>query len=227
MTGTLQAFEKEYFRKDGSRVPVLVGVARFDEAGNQAFAFVIDLTERKRAESEAHESERRLREAQIELAHASRVVIMGQLTASIAHEVNQPITATIGNAEAAALRWLARQPPDLEESRQLLGRIVRDGRRASNVVGRIRDLTKKTPPRVERMEINAAIGEVIELTRGEAMRNGVSVQTELAEGLPLVEADRIQLQQVTLNLIVNAIQALAEDAKKRELSISTSVNGSR
>jgi PAS domain S-box-containing protein len=223
-TGALQAIEKEYFRKDGGRVPVLVGMARFDETGNQAITFAIDLTERKRAESEALENERRFREAQMQLAHAGRVTTMGQLTASIAHEVNQPITATIGNAEAA-LRWLARQPPDLAETRQLLGRIVKDGRRASNVVGRIRDLTKKAPPRIEPMDINGAISEVIELTRGEAMKNGVSVQMQLAERLPLVEADRIQLQQVLLNLMLNAIQALeAVAAESRELLISSSKN---
>jgi PAS domain S-box-containing protein len=225
-TGRAQPFKKEYIRQDGRRVPVMVGATAFEAEGKEGVAFVLDLTERTRAEEEARESERRYREVQLELAHASRVVTMGQLTASIAHEVNQPITATIGNAEAA-LRWLARQPPDLEETRQLLGRIVRDGRRASNVVGRIRDLAKKGPPRMERMDINPAISEVIELTRAEAIKNGISVRTQLAEGLPLIEADRIQLQQVTLNLIVNAIQALSEGAKHpRELLISTSMNGS-
>ncbi|MBV8472113.1 MAG: AAA family ATPase, partial [Hyphomicrobiales bacterium] len=126
--GTLQPAEREYLRKDGSRVPVLLGAARFEQNVNQGVSFVLDLTERKRAESEARESERRYRETQMELAHANRVATMGQLTASIAHEVNQPITATIGNAEAA-LRWLARKPPDLGETCQLLGRIVKDGRR--------------------------------------------------------------------------------------------------
>ncbi|MGY8665150.1 ATP-binding protein [Bradyrhizobium sp. UFLA05-109] len=169
--------------------------------------------------------ERQLRELQMQLAHANRVATMGQLTASIAHEVNQPITATIGNAEAT-LRWLARQPPRLDECQQLLARIIKDGQRANNVVGRIRDLTKKVPPRMERMEINGVIGEVIELTRGEAMKSSISVQTHFAEGLPVVKADRIQLQQVVLNLIINAVQALSDGGKgPRELAISTSISG--
>ena len=107
---------------------------------------MLDLTERKRAEAEARESERRYREVQMELAHANRVATMGQLTASIAHEVNQPIAATVTNAQAA-LRWLDAQPPDLEEARQALGRIVKDGNRAGDVIGRIRELIKKAPPR--------------------------------------------------------------------------------
>ena len=171
--------------------------------------------------SEARESERRYRETQTQLAHANRVATMGQLTASIAHEVNQPIAATVTNAQAA-LRWLGAEPPNLDEVRQALGRIVRDGNRAGAVVGRIRNLIKKAPPRDERVDINAAIREVIELTRSEAMKNGVSVQTELAEGLPLVRGDRVELQQVILNLILNALEAMSEMSEgSRELLITT------
>jgi C4-dicarboxylate-specific signal transduction histidine kinase len=165
---------------------------------------VLDLSERRRAESEARESERRYREAQMELAHANRVATMGQLTASIAHEVNQPIAATKVNAQAA-LRWLNRDVPDLEEARQLLARIVNDGDRAGNVVSRIRDLVKKAPPLMEPLQVNEAISEVIELTRGEATKNGISVRTQFAESLPAVTGDRTQLQQVILNLILNAV----------------------
>ena len=182
LTGTVQPYEKEYFRKDGSRLPVLVGAASFDQSGKQGVSFVLDLTERKRAEAEARESERRYREVQMEMAHANRVATMGQLTASIAHEVNQPIAAMVTNAEAAR-RWLNHQPPNLEEARQSLARIVKDGSRAGDVIGRIRELIKKTPPRRDCVDINEAIREVIELTRGEAVKTGVSVQMHLAESI--------------------------------------------
>ena len=120
----------------------------------------------------------------------------------------QPIAATVNNAQAA-LRWLDAQPPDLEEARQALGRTVKDGKRAGEVIGRIRALIKKEPPRKDALEVNEAIVEVIALTRGEVMKNNVSVQTQLAEGLPLIQGDRVQLQQVILNLIINAVQAMS------------------
>ena len=221
MIGTVQPFEKEYFRKDGSRLPVLSGGALFEASGNQGVSFVLDLTERKRAEAEARESERRYRETLMELAHANRVTSMGQLTASIAHEVNQPITAAVINAEAA-LRWLSAQPPDLEEVREALGHIVEDGTRAGNVIGGIRALIRKAPTRQACLDINEAIREVIALTRGEAAKTGVSVQTDLADGLPLIYGDRVQLQQVILNLIINAIEAMSGVAETpRALLIST------
>ncbi|MGA7804402.1 GAF domain-containing protein, partial [Bradyrhizobium sp.] len=141
-TGLRTPIEKEYFRKDGSRVPILLGSATFDEGGHQVVAFVLDLSERKQAEAEARESERRYRETQTQLAHANRVATMGQLTASIAHEVNQPITATVANAQAG-LRWLSAESPNLDEARQAFALIVRDGSRAGAVVGRIRNLIKK------------------------------------------------------------------------------------
>jgi C4-dicarboxylate-specific signal transduction histidine kinase len=157
----------------------------------------------------------------MEVAHANRVATMGQLTASIAHEVNQPIAAAVTNAEAA-LRWLGARPPDLEEVGQALGRIVKDAHRAGDVIGRIRELIKKAPSRKDRVDINEAIREVIELTRGEAAKNGASVQTALGEGLPAIEGDRVQLQQVVLNLIVNAVQAMGAVAEgPREMLITT------
>jgi PAS domain S-box-containing protein len=174
----------------------------------------IDVTQRRRAE------EARL-DAQNQLAHVHRVTAMGQLAASIAHEVNQPIAATVTNAQAA-LRWLDRRPADLEEVRQALARIAKDGHRAAEVIDEIRALIKKAPPRKDRLEINGAIHEVIALTRGEAVKNGVSVQTELMDGLPLIEGDRVQLQQVILNLIINAFEAMSGISEGvRELLIST------
>jgi PAS domain S-box-containing protein len=218
-TGTVPAFEKEYFRKDGSRVPVLVGAASL-ENGTYGVAFVVDLTERKRTEAEARESERRYRETQMQLAHANRVATIGQLTASIAHEVNQPIGATIANAQAA-LRWLGAEPPNLDQVQAALGRVVRDGKRAGDVVGRVRALIKRAPRRNEQVEINAAIREVVELSRSEAMKNGVVVQTNLGDGLPLVPGDRVALQQVILNLILNAIEAMSATSEGARKSLIT------
>ena len=220
-TGSCKTFEKEYFRKDGTRVPVLLGAATFGANRDQGVAFALDLTERKHAEENLRESERRYREAQMALAHANRVTTMGQLTASIAHEVNQPITAMVTHGHAA-LRWLAAQPPELEEVRQTLDAIIKDGNRAGEVIGRIRALIKKAAPRADQLDINEAILEVIGVTRGELLRNGVSLQTELAKGLPLIRGDRIQLQQIVLNLIMNSVEAMSDVSKgSRHLLIST------
>jgi len=182
--------------------------------------------ENTRLYRDLEERERRYREVHTELAHANRVATMGQLSASIAHEVNQPITASVTNAQAA-LRWLRTEPPDLEEVRQALGRIVRDGNRAGDVIGRIRTLIKKAPSRKDALDVNEAILDVIALTRVEAVKNSVSVEMQLAEGLPLVQGDRVQLQQVVLNLIVNAVEAMSGISDRpRELLISTGRAGS-
>jgi signal transduction histidine kinase len=148
-----------------------------------------------------------LQRTMAELTHMNRVATAGVLSASIAHEINQPIGATVVNAQAA-LRFLARKPVDLDEIRQVFEEIVKDGIRASEVFDRIRNLTRKAPPRRDRFDINSAIREVIELTGGEATKNCVAVQTKQPDKLPLIEGDRVQLQQVVLNLIVNAIQAM-------------------
>jgi NO-binding membrane sensor protein with MHYT domain len=179
-----------------------------------AFASATSQFERKRAEQA-------LRQAQAQLAHVNRVTTMGQLAASIGHEINQPITAVVTNA-GAGLLWLAAQPPDLEEVREAFDRIIKAGNQAGEVISRIRALIKKAPPRKEDLEINEAILEVIALTHGEVVKNGVSLQTQLAAGLPLVQGDRVQLQQVMLNLIVNAVEAMSGVFEgSRELLIGT------
>jgi C4-dicarboxylate-specific signal transduction histidine kinase len=167
-----------------------------------------------------------LREAQTELAHVNRVTTMGQLAASIAHEVNQPIAGVVTNADAA-LRWLGHRPPDLEKVQYSLDEIIKDGNRAGDVIGRIRALIKKLPPRKDCLEINEAILEVIALTHGEVVKNSVSLQTQLAAGLPLIQGDRVQLQQVILNLIINAVEAMNGVSEgSRELLIGTGKDGS-
>ncbi|SIO66326.1 His Kinase A (phospho-acceptor) domain-containing protein [Bradyrhizobium erythrophlei] len=170
---------------------------------------------------ESTRRERQYREAQMALAHANRVATMGQLTASIAHEIKQPITSAHTYA-AAALRFLDKSPPDVAEVREVLICIVNETDRASDVVDRIGSLIKKAPPRKEVVDLNAAILEVTALTRSEAVKTGVTVSTQLAAELPRIQCDRVQLQQVMLNLIVNAIQSMSsvEDGN-RELQIST------
>jgi PAS domain S-box-containing protein len=213
VTGSLQPFEKEFFRKDGSRVPVLIGVANFED-GHEGVAFVLDLTERKHAADV-------LRALQMDLAHANRLATMGQLAASIAHEVNQPIGAARNNAHAA-LRFLAEDPPNLAEVREAIECVVNNTYRAGDIISGIRDQVKKVPPCMTAVDLNAAIEEVIALVRGELSKHRVSIQVRLAEGLYTVHADRVQLQQVMLNLMLNAIEAIISfDDEARELVIST------
>jgi len=215
--GRVLDFEKRLLMPDRRIKNVhIVGHPVFDDFGNFAeyAGTVFDVTEHRRAEEE--------RQA---LAHANRVTTMGQLTASIAHEVNQPI-ATARNNAASALRFLSRSPPDLAEVREALYCVVSDVDRAGNVIGGIRKLIAKTPaPRDDCFDINEAIREMIVLTRGEALKNGVSVQMQL-EGLLLIQGDRVQLQQVVLNLILNAVEAMSSvDGARRELSISSERRG--
>jgi PAS domain S-box-containing protein len=341
-SGRFEPFEKEYTRKDGSRLPILVGGATFEESGNQGVAFVVDLTERKRVEDALRESEAKFRDyaetasdwfweigsdykftlltenafgsrsadrigtecwdhaldletepekwrhvwetldaresfrdfvyctvdgsgapmyakasgkpvfdssgkflgyrgtgtdvtaivrgqraeeslqtVQAELAHVSRVMTFGQLTASIAHEVNQPIGSAHNNARAA-LNFLDRSPPDLGEVREALGCIVADADRAGGIIDRIRDQIKKVPPRSDPFDLNRALEEVIGLAQSMITENGVSVQSRLASGMAPVHGDRVQLQQVVLNLILNAVEAMRSvEADERELLIST------
>jgi PAS domain S-box-containing protein len=177
---------------------------------------VIDITERKRAEEERE----RLRQAQADLAHVNRVTTMGELTASLAHEVNQPIAAAITNANTC-VRWLTRDNPDLDEARAAAMRIVKDGTRAAEIVGRIRQIFKKSVPDRELVDVNDVIREMIVLLRGEATKHRISFHTELAAMLPRVMGDRVQLQQVVMNLIVNSIDAMKDVDEKREVVIES------
>jgi C4-dicarboxylate-specific signal transduction histidine kinase len=181
---------------------------------------VIDVTERRRAEQERA----RLHQLEADLAHINRVSTLGEMAASLAHEVKQPITAARNNARAA-LNFLDRSPPDLREVREAVDCIVGDADRAADIVERIRDHIKKAPPRKDRVDLNEAINEVIVLARRAITKNGVSVQTHLTEGSLPVQVDCVQVQQVVLNLILNAVEAMASvDAGARELLISIKQN---
>src|SRR4051794_17469867 len=213
----IKSFETVRMREDGSLLDISLTVSPLRDAAGRiigASKIARDITQRKRAEAA-------LRDMQTQVAHANRVATMGQLSASIAHEVKQPITAAVTYA-LAARRFLCAEPPNFREVDDALSLIVREGNRAGEVVARIPALIMKVPARKDAVAMNDAILEVIALTRTEAANNSVSVRTQFAEGLPRVQGDRVQLQQVMLNLIVNAIEAMRDvGGEERELFIST------
>jgi PAS domain S-box-containing protein len=212
--GTVQPREKEYFRKDGSRVPVLVARAVFEWNPDEGVAFVLDLTERKHVEGA-------LRDAQANLAHVMRITTLGELTASIAHEVNQPLAGVVANAEAC-LRWLDRETPDLEEARQSVRWIMDDGNRASEVIRRVRALARKTSIERVALDLNEVIREVTTLVQGELINHAVSLRMELAPTPSTILGDRVQLQQVIINLVMNGIEAMQSVTERpRELTIQS------
>jgi PAS domain S-box-containing protein len=203
-------FEKRYVRKDGRLLWADVSAVFVPATGSSCGFFtavIVDITKRRQAEENLRQKEISLREAQNQLAHVSRVTTMGELAGSIAHEVNQPLAGVLTNAHAS-LRWLAVDSPNLAEAREGIRRIIRDGQRASDVVMRMRALFKKAPAAKEPVDINEIIQEVLALTQTELQREGVSLRTQFADNLPIVIGDKIQLQQVILNLVINAIEAM-------------------
>jgi PAS domain S-box-containing protein len=205
--GTLQPREKEYLRKDGSRVPVLVARALFEWKPDEGVSFAIDMTDRKRAEERLRASEQRFLDAQMELAHVTRVTTLGELTASIAHEVNQPLAAVVANAEAS-LRWLRRGTPDVDAACRSVEWIIDDGNRASEVIRRVRALAKKTSLEKVLLDVNDVVRETIPLVQRELISHQVLLRMELAPALPMILGDRVQLQQVVINLVMNGLEAM-------------------
>jgi PAS domain S-box-containing protein len=218
-TGSCKPFEKEFFRKDGSRVPILVGGAFFERKPDEGVVFVIDMTDRKRAEEKLRASEQRFLDAQMELAHVTRVTTLGELTASISHEVNQPLAAVV-NAAGACLRWLDGGTPNLDEARRALDWIIKEGNRASEVIRRVRALVNKTDIEKVPLDVNDIVREAIALVQREMDSHRVSLRMELALALPMILADRVQLQQVIINLVMNGIEAMQSVTDRpRELVI--------
>jgi PAS domain S-box-containing protein len=209
--------EKRYRRKDGAVVWADVsGFLVAPVAGSTPLlaAVVVDITDRKRAADN-------LREVQAELAHVARITTMGEMAASIAHEVNQPLSGVVINGNAS-LRWMAADPPNLAEAREAVQRIIRDGKRASEVIARIRNLSKKSGAEKEPLDLNETIAEVVAFVQGELRRARVALRTDLAPDLPRVMGDRVQLQQVVLNLVLNGLEAMSTVADRpRELVIET------
>jgi PAS domain S-box-containing protein len=212
--GQSRSWEARKVRKDGAVIWVRE-TAKAVSRTNGAIVLVAseDVTEQKRA-AEA------LRQAQADLAHVSRVTTMGELTASLAHEVNQPIAAAVMNANAC-VRWLSNDPPNLDEARAAAKRIVQDGTRAGDIISRIRLIFKKGTPQREWIDANEIIREMIVLLRNEAARYAISIRTELRADLPKVLGDRVQLQQVMMNLVVNGIDAMKDLNGTRELAITS------
>jgi PAS domain S-box-containing protein len=209
--------ELGHTRRDGTRLVVASRWALQTDKDGQPHAFLEtnnDVTERKKTQES-------LAQAQSDLSRVNRIMLVGEMTASIAHEISQPLTGVVSNA-GTALRWLAARPPEIDEARHYLELIVKDGNRASEVIRRIRGLVRKESERADEVDINDAAREVVALANTELEKNRVAVQMDLATNLPLVKADRVQLQQVMLNLVANAIEAMGTTSDRpRELVLVT------
>jgi PAS domain S-box-containing protein len=220
--GDIVTIETHHRRKDGTVFPVELRLRQVRQGGRRfTISLARDITERKRVEEERE----RLRRLEAELARVSRLTTLGELTTSIAHEVSQPLGAMVASAGACA-RWLAADPPAMAEARAALDNIVADGKRAREVIARIRALTKRQVPRKDELDIDHQIREVVALTEHELRTHNIVLRTELDETLPRAAGDRVQLQQVLLNLIVNAIEAMsAVHDRARELTIVSQEDG--
>ncbi len=219
-SGTNEIFEKEYFRSDGSRVPVLVAATVIGDARSEILAFVLDLTERKRAEEERE----RLRQAQADLAYMSRVITVGELAASLAHEIKQPIAAAVMDAQVCT-RWLQRDTPDIAEACEAASRIVKDTTRAADIIDRVRSLYRRGTPQREPVDLNEIVREMIVLLHDEANRYSILIRTELTPSLPKVMSDRVQLQQVLMNLMLNGIEAMKDTSGELTVTSKTTEDG--
>ena len=198
---------------------MLVARAIFEWKPDEGVAFVIDMTDRKRAEEKLRASEQRLLDAQMELAHVNRVSTIGQLVASIAHEVSQPLAGVMANAEAC-LRWLDRGTPDLNAARRSAEWMIDDGNRASEVIRRVRALANKTSIEKAPLDVNDVVRETIALVQRELISHQVLLRMELAPALPMILGDRVQLQQVIINLVMNGVEAMQPVTdRSRELVI--------
>lgn len=237
-TGALRPVEREFFHKDGSRVSVLMSAAFFDGTEQQGVAIIVDISKQKEAEARTIDAVRRNRMLQTELVHANRVATMGHMAAWIAHDLKQPLAASVTSSNAA-LRWLSSDPPNIEAAVLSVDRAVRESMRAANVLDRTRALVKNVSPAPEAVDIDSVISDTLTVIASEANRNAIVVSQQLGAGHLQALADRVQIQQVILNLVVNAFEALStassagarevrvwsEDIGGQEVSVSVQDNG--
>ncbi|BAB48455.1 MASE1 domain-containing protein [Mesorhizobium japonicum] len=217
-TGKMQAREKEFFRKDGSRIPVLIGAACFEGQSKQGVAYILDLTERKRAEAAQVRAEEALRRASEELARAMNAASLAELSASIAHEVNQPLAAVVANSNACE-RWLMAEPPNVQRAQKIVGRIIRDANSAADVVSRIRALFKQSLDARLDTTLGGVVDQARTLMAEEAARSRVPINIDVERDLPVIALDRVQIQQVLVNLMRNGIEAMDGVGDPKSLAV--------